>query len=125
MFLGVIDLECRAQQPYVIDELLMQISTLDGVDGVSIVDGNGFSSRGFPQGMETEKLAANVRGLIEKSDLDNQGIVTLIGERGYILAFHLCRNEFLAIQADKNAILGTIRSKGSEIAARIANLMTS
>ena len=118
-------MECRVQQPSVIDELLMQISSLEGVDGVSIVDENGFSSRGFPQGIETEKLAANVRGLIEKSNLENQGIVTLIGDRGYILAFHLCRGEFLAIQADKTAILGTIRSKGSEIASRIATLMTS
>ena len=106
-----------------IDDLLAEMASLDGVDSVSIVDSSGFASRGHPLSPETEQLAANVRSIIELSLSDEQGSATLIGERGYILAFHISADNYLAIQANSNAILGSIRSNGIEMASRIATLM--
>jgi hypothetical protein len=44
-------------------------------------------------------------------------------ERGYILACHISADNYLVIQANSNAILGSIRSNGIDMASRTANLM--
>ncbi len=109
-----------------LSNLLAELAAGSGIDLVALVDASGFATESSPQEGDAEGLAANIHALSEQvNSKESAATLTIIAERGYILAIPLTKGHFLAIQAIDSASLGKLRNTAQQYAERISALLNT
>lgn len=111
--------------------LLEEIAGDKDIHGVAIIDEEGFAIEAFPQGPGLEKMAAGMSQLhsdavgIAKSngELDSILRLTLLAEKGNIMAFSIDHVSYLLIHTNSGANVGKIRMMADKIIPRISALL--
>lgn len=114
---NVTRMEQRSVQSAEIDSILRHMTTLRGVTAAAIVDADGLVThirRDF--NIDTDALGASVQivfGAASKAakhvDQNNSTVVICENQNGYILLAPLHADFIIAVIADRDALLGTIR----------------
>ena len=90
----------------------------------SLMSSDGSSSKRPNQHQNFASFCANIHALSEQvSSKESAATLTIIAERGYILAIPLTKGHFLAIQAIDSASLGKLRNTAQQYAERISALL--